>query len=524
MLAGLASEAAAQQQTGSGPGAGPRPTVERLVLERQNVFDSSETVRWYARLANRLHVTTRPAVIERELLFDDGEPYDAARVAESERNLRRTGLFRDVRIDSTTTADSAFVVRVVTRDAWSTKLSVKYGATGSQHVVGVKASESNLLGTAIRAGVSYTSDPDRDVAQLTFAAPRLVAGQVGIDALLEHRTDGKSGKLTLSAPFFSLSDRGGATFSAETFDGQVLRFVGGDPEPSERLRRLFSRARVGVARAPRASPFGYLRVGIAGQVRREDFGPDSASLDLPRTMTGTIEVYGEASWARYATIRNFRSLGKPEDVDLSATVRGGVAFAPAAFGYERDGVGPSLEVRAGTQFRGGFAQMIASATSLFTSAGLDSGTARVAATLALLPSDRHAVVLHAQVGRQWNPAPGAEFDLGLTRGPRAFPAHAFTGDHLFFAMGEYRWTAARGILGLVDLGAALFAEQGGAWFGGSPRRDGVDAGFGLRLAGTRSTGTKGAARLDLARRGATDVEPADWVLVFGTGFPFEALR
>ena len=38
-----------------------------------------------------------------------GEPYDSAKVAESERNLRRLGVFRSVKIDSTST-DSGLVV------------------------------------------------------------------------------------------------------------------------------------------------------------------------------------------------------------------------------------------------------------------------------------------------------------------------------------------------------------------------------------------------------------------------------
>ena len=40
------------------------------------------------RIANRLHVNTRPRVVERELLFESGDPYDARAIDESERRLR----------------------------------------------------------------------------------------------------------------------------------------------------------------------------------------------------------------------------------------------------------------------------------------------------------------------------------------------------------------------------------------------------------------------------------------------------
>ena len=47
----------------------------------------------------RMPFTSRPGAvtIRRELLFRPGEPYDSARVAESERNLRALGIFRRVR-------------------------------------------------------------------------------------------------------------------------------------------------------------------------------------------------------------------------------------------------------------------------------------------------------------------------------------------------------------------------------------------------------------------------------------------
>jgi outer membrane protein assembly factor BamA len=52
-------------------------------------------------------------VIRRELLIDAGDPYDSLLVAESERNLRALGIFRDVEIDRVET-DSGIVLLVRT--------------------------------------------------------------------------------------------------------------------------------------------------------------------------------------------------------------------------------------------------------------------------------------------------------------------------------------------------------------------------------------------------------------------------
>ena len=77
-------------------------TLRAVELDRRDIFDPNERG-WIARVANALHVQTRAATIRRELLFQPGQPYDSARVAESERNLRALGVFRRVRIDTVRT-------------------------------------------------------------------------------------------------------------------------------------------------------------------------------------------------------------------------------------------------------------------------------------------------------------------------------------------------------------------------------------------------------------------------------------
>jgi hypothetical protein len=73
--------------------------------------------------------------------------------------------------------------------------------------------------------------------------------------------------------------------------------------------------------------------------------------------------------------------------------------------------------------------------------------------------------------------------------------------------------------GMVGLGLAGFVDHGGAWYAGSPRRVGWDAGVGLRVGASRSTDTP-ALRFDLARRFANDVDDAGWVITVGKGFAF----
>ena len=109
--------------------------------------------------------------------------------------------------------------------------------------------------------------------------------------------------------------------------------------------------------------------------------------------------------------------------------------------------------------------------------------------------------------------------MGLGSGPRAFGSHAFTGNRSIFATAEYRFTVVDNLGGLVGLGIAGFVDHGGAWYAGSRRRVGWDAGVGLRVGASRSSDTP-ALRFDLARRFANDAGPSGWVLTVGKGFAF----
>ena len=497
----------------------PRMIVGRVQLERRDIFDPDERS-WFARLANRLHFQTRPAVIQRELLFQEGEPYDSALVAESERNLRSLGIFRRVKIDSIRAADS-LVLRVLVKDGWSTQADWRFRSTGGEVAFTIGLVENNLLGTAAAAAVRYRKDPDRSTVAMSFRRPRLFAGAVGLGFSYENKSDGKSAGLVVDQPFFSLTSPHAFRFEAEDREGRVLRFRNGLDVASDTLRRRYTLVRGSVARALHASSAGYLRIGLAGQVRRDDFLPDGSAEPFPRNVTGTLGAYLVLNHSRFIVTSGYGGFAREEDVDLGTTLRVGLIAAPKLFGYERDGIGPEIGGRVGARIPGGFAFLDAIANGLFTGAGLDSGSVQVAATTVLQPGPRHVAVFHAEAGWLDNPLPGEEFDLGLGSGPRAFGSHAFTGDRSVFLSAEYRYTVADDLFRVVGLGVAGFVDHGGAWYAGSPRRTGWDAGVGLRLGASRSSDTD-ALRFDLARRFANDVDPGGWVLTVGKGFAFNA--
>jgi hypothetical protein len=516
----VAGPLAAQAPADSSTVADTSDIIRAVELQRHDIFDPEERG-WVARLGNALHIETRLPTIRRELLFKPGEAYDSAKVAESERNLRALGIFRRVKIDTVRT-DSGLVARVLTKDGWSTQIDYRFRSVGGQVEFTIGLVENNLLGTASSAAVRYRKLTDRSTVALGFRRPRLIAGRIGLTAQYEDRSDGRLSALLLEQPFFSLTTPSAYSVLGEDHDERVLRYVGGERVASDTLSRRYSIARVAAAWALNASEQGFLRLGAQAQVRRDDFLPEGSATPFAKTVTVAAGPYIVWNRASFLVAKGYAGFAREEDVDLGATVRLGVMFAPEAFGYDRDGVAPLLVARYGARVPLGFGYVEGLAGGLYDSSGLDSGSVQLAATAVLQPTPHQVGVVHIEGGWIRNPLPGSEFDLGLGQGPRAFRSHAFTGDRQIFATAEYRVTVVDDFLGQVGLGLAGFVDHGGAWYAGSARRTGWDAGIGIRLGASRSTDTE-ALRFDLARRFANDAQGAGWVLTVGKGFVFSPL-
>jgi hypothetical protein len=503
----------AQQPSGA-------PIVRAIEIRRGAVFDSALASRfWPYRVANSLHITTRRYVVRRELLFRAGEPYDSAKVHESERNLRALAIFRTVRIDTVST-DSGVIARVTTDDGWTTEPSFGLSSSGSQVTVTAFIAERNLLGTRTIASLGFVSDPDRRSVIVGFDTPRLIANRVGVGASYIDRTDGKAGSASIRYPFFSLSSPFGVSLFAQNVDTRVLRFVGGRSRAVDSLRRKFSILSTDGAIALRAGPRGYTRLGFTGHIRREDYGPEKGRLPVPRTVTGVAGPYLSFRQVRYIQTRYFQAMEQVEDIDLGLSFRATALAAPEAWGYDHSGIGTAFEVGLGQRLPLGFLLMGASVSGVHSSATGDSSSAIASGTLVMQGGTRHLLVANGVIGALHNPRPGGEFDLGLGYAVRAFPSHSFTGDREFLLNAEYRWLAMPSVMELVGIGIAGFVDHAGAWYAGSQRRTGTDAGIGLRIGSLRSAGSING-RLDLAYRWANDRQPAGWVFSLGRGFVFQ---
>ena len=367
-------------------GNGVAPTIDTVVIINSNVFeDDEEDYGFFARLANTLHITTRPAVIRRMLVLDQGEPYDSARAAESERALRNLAVFRYVIVD-TARLGSRLALLAVTGDGWSTKPQASFTTAGGDQTWSIGLVEQNFLGLASTVTVGYRKTPDRDGMQFQLLSPSFFFRRATFLFEYSNLSDGHRAGFRYGVPFYATGAKSSLYAFGETAVERVLQFRNGLLDTT--LSRNVQRVGLAGGVALHSTSRDYLRWWGTAQLRREDFGPEG--MPLPRTEYASIGTGLELAHVRFAILQHFNSYARREDVNLSQVFRVGLWVAPRSWGYEdRGGFGPELRTQLSATWDRGFIALRAGGNAIFGSSGVDSGRVRASVTIA----DRGGVLL-----------------------------------------------------------------------------------------------------------------------------------
>lgn len=108
--------------------------IGTITIKPLDVFDTSipEENTTLFRLANTLHINTRPTTIERQLLFEAGEVYDPRLLRETERLLRQTRYLREAWVTPVALQDGKVDLEVTTRDVWTLNPGISFGRKGGK--------------------------------------------------------------------------------------------------------------------------------------------------------------------------------------------------------------------------------------------------------------------------------------------------------------------------------------------------------------------------------------------------------
>ncbi len=482
-------------------------------------------LRPFYRLANTLHVRTRPRTIRNALLLRPNEAWSDDRARESERALRAMGILEPQPLEPTPVGDSVDV-RVVTRDDWTTQPEFAVQSASGASFTSVSLTERNLLGWGKEVGLIYREAPEGVTREAEYTDPNVFGSRLRLSARGGTGSEGASQGFDAGVPFYAENTpySYGARWNVATSVGRLYQ----SGEEAAAFDRRLEETEVEWGR-------GFQRdidvVRLVGSllVRDRRFGASRLEPGAPVAFGGAEENLNERRWA--AELRWWRPafveregvdrLGGIEDIDLGPMARIAAGFSPRWMGSSADegylaarldgGLGAGL---------GGFGMASVDFHSRLRRGPREAIT-HARARWVIQPRRDHTLVLAAYGGYAYQPERDYQEILGGLTGLRALPVRALSGQEVWRFNGEHRWWAGREFLQLLSLGSATFYDLGRTWGPGAD--DGgwrQDAGLGLRLALPRS-GQDRVARIDIAwpiaRRPGEQRGP---VLSFGSGQAF----
>ncbi|HEU5176726.1 MAG TPA: hypothetical protein VFU24_04680, partial [Burkholderiales bacterium] len=195
--------------------------IGEIRIDAANIFDLNDPREnnFLFRLANVLHIRTRPEVIRQALLFESGQPVSVQKIEETERLLRGYDFLYDVLIRPVAVHDGVVDVEVRTRDTWSLDVSASASREGGANKGRLSVAEENLLGTGISVGVSYVSDVDRKGTTFNIADSNVLGTRTVASYAYNRNDDGHGQSASLQRPFYALDARWAAGFGASENDG-----------------------------------------------------------------------------------------------------------------------------------------------------------------------------------------------------------------------------------------------------------------------------------------------------------------
>jgi hypothetical protein len=498
------------QETMDAAAAGKKIGTVHIVTE--NIFDPSRPGerRGVFRLVNRLHRTTRPEVIQHQLLFQPGDTYSPETLRESERLLRGNRYLYEATIRTVAEDERKVDLEVLTRDVWTLQLGIDFRRAGGTNSTAFDIEDENFFGTGKDIEVARLSNVDRTSKLVRYRDPSLGNTHGIVDFTFADNSDGNTRALDVERPFYALDTRWATGVTAlhdvridPLYDGAnvVDRFrqrrdfleVYGGLSPglldgvTQRFRLGFTYDRNLFAAAPGFAP------------------PDAATAN--RTLAYPWIGY-EFVEDGFVTVRDFDKIKRTEDVNLGRVLTSRLGWSAPVFGGDRSRLILTSAATDGWAF--GPRQILLLRANLqgrLSGGRIENGSVAAGVRYYVRTFGNGLLVAKATGDMAENLDFENQLLLGGDNGLRGYPLRYQAGDRRFLVSLEQRFYGSHEYFHLVTLGAAAFFDAGRAWFVEAPpsflQLAGVqrqllkDVGVGLRLGSSRSA-TGQVVHLDLA--------------------------
>ena len=469
--------------------------VGEIRIDNQDIFDLDDPKENNAlfRLANKLHIRTRPGVIRRMLLFKSGEPVSVRLIEETERLLRSNGYLYDVSIRPVAYHDGVVDIEVTTRDTWSLYPGLSFGRAGGANSGSIGLEENNLLGTGVSLSVSSSSDVDRDTTEFEISQNHAFDGWTSIGYVYASADDGERQAFNLARPFYALDTRWAAGLSLSKDNRIDSVYNSGTIAGQYRHRKNSAETYGGWSEGLIDGWTRRYSVGLNYQADTYEIDPGLApppELPSDQTLLGPFfrfEVIEDA----YRKFKNRDKIERPEYFAMGFQSGVQLGRSLAALGSSREVWIYSASVSSGLEVRANHSLLMSGSLSgQYGSGGgehqLYSGSIRYYA-----PQGKRALFFAGVSGDLVrNPDISDLLYLGGDNGLRGYPLRYQSGDQRALLTVEERvytdWYPFR----LFRVGGAVFFDVGRAWGGDNQNTVNPgwlsDVGFGLRILSARA--------------------------------------
>ncbi len=205
----------------------PARSSAHIDIDIRNIFDKNdprENSGLY-RLADKLHLRTKPSTIRAQLLFKSGDRYRAQKLAETERNLRMLIYIYDAHVVPVRYADGKVDVKVITKDVWTLSPGDLLRARGRHQLHELQPARHQFPGVGENRGhfAQQQRRPHQQYHRLCGSERVRLALDLGPDPTSIRATD-TSAPRSLRSPSIRSIRAGAPDLSALSFDRTVSRY------------------------------------------------------------------------------------------------------------------------------------------------------------------------------------------------------------------------------------------------------------------------------------------------------------
>lgn len=513
-------------------GRSPGPLLGLAELEQQgavignieivtvNVFDPADPAdnKSLFRLANRLHIRSKPQIIRQQLLFKSGEPLSLSKIHETERLLRGNRYLVEAQVTPVREENGVVDLLVRTQDVWTLNPGINLSRSGGKSSYSFYVQDSNLLGYGKDVSVEYANDVDRSTSSVRYSDPRLFGSWNQLLLAHSDNSDGTQSLLALSHPFYSLNSRWSGGVSGLDWSRIDTRYNLGEIVDQYRHEQRAYQTFYGLSSGLNQN--GTVRRWTLGLSYSDDrFAPDPNFLTpviLPQAKKIVAPFLGfELLQDRFEQRRNEAQIGRTEDLYTGKYLQAILGVSASALSSDRNAL--MLGFAAGSYFESQNKQQ--GLTLATEGAGRIEHRQLVNATLTLNAESywrltAHQVVFGSVFGALTHDLDsdrqlllGGDFaglSTGSIRNPsaimpplrlsqeslRGYPLRYQDGSALGLFTLEHRIYTDAYLFRLFRLGGAVFFDAGRTWGRGTAGGESLgwlkDVGLGLRFGSTRS--------------------------------------